>query len=63
MYLNILRLWGLRIPVVYFLAYAVGMGPASIWWGMFVSNMITAIFAIIYLLKGKWVTALNPGDI
>jgi len=63
MYLNILRLWGLRIPVVYFLAYAVGMGPASIWWGMFVSNMITAIFAIIYLLKGKWITALNPGDI
>lgn len=63
MYLNIARLWALRIPVVYLLAYVVGLGPASIWWGMFVSNMVTAAAGMFYLRKGTWVTALNPGEV
>jgi Na+-driven multidrug efflux pump len=63
MYLNIARLWALRTPVVYLLAYGVGLGPASIWWGMFVSNMVTAAAGIFYLRKGTWVTALNPGEV
>lgn len=63
MYLNIARLWLVRLPVVYFLAYVVGAGPASIWWGMFVSNMLTAGAGLLYLRKGSWVSALNPGEL
>jgi len=63
MVLNIARLWLLRIPVVYLLAFLFDAGPASIWWGMFVSNMVTALMGLFYLRKGTWVNALDPAEL
>jgi len=63
MYLNLARLWLLRIPIVYLLAYSWEIGPASIWWGMFLSNMVTSAAGLYYLRRGTWITALDPGEL
>ncbi|MFW5710997.1 MAG: MATE family efflux transporter [bacterium] len=63
MYLNIARLWALRLPVAYGLAYLVGIGPGSIWWAMFVSNMVTAVAGLYYFYTDRWLTALNPDEV
>ncbi|MCX8057898.1 MAG: MATE family efflux transporter [Spirochaetes bacterium] len=52
MFLNILRLWGLRVPLAYILALNFKMGPLGIWISMFISNMVTSLIGF-YLLKIK----------
>ena len=63
MYLNISRLWLLRLPVAYFLSFIVGIGPAGIWWGMFFSNSLTAAIGLYYLRRGTWVDVLSPEEV
>ena len=63
MYLNIARLWLLRVPVAYLLAFVIGIGPGAIWWGMFVSNMVTAIAGLLYLKRGTWIQALDSREV
>jgi putative MATE family efflux protein len=52
MIIDITRLWGLRIPLAYFLSQQ--FGPAGIWWGMTLSNIITAIIALVFYYQGGW---------
>jgi putative MATE family efflux protein len=54
MVLNMARLWGVRVPGAWFLAKTLRLGPAGIWWAMFVSNMATAIAAAIWFSTGTW---------
>lgn len=56
MVLNMSRLWALRIPGAYLLAYTAGMGPMGIWWAMFISNTVTAVSGFIWFRKGSWKT-------
>jgi Na+-driven multidrug efflux pump len=60
MYLNIGRLWGLRLPVAYLLAIVLHMGPNGIWWAMFVSNLVTAVVGFAILKRGRWLHKINP---
>lgn len=39
MFLNIFRLWGLRVPLAYLLILGAGMGALGLWWAMFTSNL------------------------
>ncbi|MCD6587927.1 MAG: MATE family efflux transporter [Candidatus Fermentibacteraceae bacterium] len=57
MVLNMSRLWILRIPGAYLLAYTAGMGPVGIWWAMFVSNTAVTVAGWIWFKKGTWKTA------
>jgi putative MATE family efflux protein len=54
MVLNMTRLWVLRIPGAYFLAYTVGMGTMGIWWAMFLSNTVTALIGWFWFRSGSW---------
>ncbi|MCK5130891.1 MAG: MATE family efflux transporter [Candidatus Sabulitectum sp.] len=56
MVLNMSRLWVLRIPGAYLLAYTLGMGPLGIWWAMFISNTVITISGWIWFRKGTWKT-------
>ncbi len=61
MVLNIARLWGLRIPGAWLLARVLKMGPAGIWWAMFISNTVVAIAAGIWFSTGTWKrTVIEP---
>lgn len=53
MVLNMSRLWIIRIPGAYLLAYSLGMGPLGIWWSMFVSNTVAGW---LWFRKGTWKT-------
>jgi len=56
MILNMSRLWALRIPGAYLLAYTAGMGPMGIWWAMFISNTVVAVAGWLWFRTGTWKT-------
>jgi putative MATE family efflux protein len=51
MIINMVRLWGLRIPMLLIFKFLIIIGPWGVWSTMFVSNMATALFAIIFYYK------------
>jgi len=61
--LAVLRLWVIRVPLGYFLAYRTSIGPLSIWIAMFASNFLTAMAGIVYFKLGRWKRALDPDGI
>lgn len=63
MYLNIIRLWGLRVPAAFLLSLVFGLGPLGIWIAMFISNFLTAASGFIYIKKGSWLNKINPDAI
>ncbi|MBD3279039.1 MAG: MATE family efflux transporter [Candidatus Aegiribacteria sp.] len=54
MVLNMSRLWALRIPGAYLLAYAASIGAHGIWWAMFISNTVTAVSGWLWFKTGSW---------
>lgn len=54
MVLNMARLWAIRIPLAYFLAFHTTMGKGGLWWAMFVSNVLTALAGGVWFSAGTW---------
>lgn len=54
MFFGLFRLWGLRLPLIYLLAYALSWGASGVWWAMFWSNMGTALVSLACFLTGNW---------
>ncbi len=54
MILDLLRLWGLRIPLAYLLGLYLGMNSTGVWIGMALSNIVGAIVALILFGTGIW---------
>jgi len=48
------RLWGIRIPVIYFLSKSANFRPSYVWYVMVISNFIICIIGFIIYLKGNW---------
>ena len=48
---NTVRLWGIRIPgILLFYAFLPSIAEYGIWYTMFISNTVTALFAIAYFM-------------
>jgi len=58
--LAVLRLWVIRVPLAYHLAFNTSLGPLSIWIAMFASNFLTAAAGMAYFKLGRWKRALDP---
>ena len=54
MVLAIFALWGVRVPLARLLSEYFQMGTTGIWWGMFMSNLLSAIIGAIWFKKGSW---------
>jgi len=54
MVLAIIALWGLRLPLAQILSLNLDFGTSGIWWGMFLSNFLTALIAMFWFKKGGW---------
>jgi Na+-driven multidrug efflux pump len=60
MFTNLSRIWIFRVPLVYYLAMVWLGGPGQpgaalgIWWGMLVSNALTAVLMGVLYLRGSW---------
>ncbi len=50
--LGILRLWLIRIPLTYVLGLTVGL--AGVWWGLSLTNVISAVIAAYFLVNTRW---------
>lgn len=62
MVLSVVRLWIVRVPLAYALAFLAGMGPMSIWIAMFVSNLATALAGLAWFRGGRWRKALGTAE-
>ena len=63
MVLSVVRLWIVRVPLAYALAFLAGMGPMSIWIAMFVSNLATALAGFAWFRGGRWRKALRTAEL
>ena len=54
MIMQLVRLWGLRVPLSWFFGFALHMGSRGIWIGMLVSNVLAAILALVFLATVDW---------
>ncbi|MGM0446426.1 MAG: MATE family efflux transporter [Bacillota bacterium] len=54
MVLAIIALWGLRLPLAQILSFNLDFGTSGIWWGMFLSNFLTALIAMFWFKRGGW---------
>lgn len=54
MFIDVLRLWGIRIPLLFFFKYLTNFGATGIWLAMSISNVIISIIAHIIYKQGKW---------
>ena len=48
------RLWLLRIPLSWLLAYRLGLGDTGLWLGMAASNYATGAACALWLVRGGW---------
>ncbi|WP_435153564.1 MATE family efflux transporter [Haladaptatus sp. DFWS20] len=54
MVLSILSLWVFRLPPAYALVEWYDMGSTGIWYGIALSNVLTAVVAVAWFLRGTW---------
>ncbi len=52
--LGVARLWLLRIPLTYLLAYRLGMGSTGVWIGMSISNIASGLAGAAWVLLAPW---------
>ncbi|MEM3948278.1 MAG: MATE family efflux transporter, partial [Zestosphaera sp.] len=55
MFLSLFRLWVLRNVLAYLFGPGpFGIGVKGLWIGMSVSNVITGMLALVWVLRGSW---------
>ena len=58
MCLGLLRLWALRVPLSVVFAFVLGWQATGIWLGMSLSNVISGLIAILFLVSRAWQRSL-----
>ncbi len=51
---SLLRIWIVRLPLVWLFSIRMGWGHFGVWWGMLSSNVFTAALMFILYLRGSW---------
>ncbi len=54
MILASIALWGLRLPLAQYFSVNLDWGTSGIWWGMFISNLVSAIIGVLWFKRGTW---------
>ncbi len=60
MILAIIRLWVLRIPLVYLFAFVLGFGSSGIYGGMALANVLCSGIALVMFFTIRWEVAVVP---
>ena len=55
---GLMRLWGIRLALGYFLAFAFGMGSLGVWLAISLSNIVGGLVAILWIKYGNWAEAV-----
>lgn len=56
--LGMLRLWGIRVGLGYFLALVLGMGSFGAWLAISLSNIVGGVISILWIKYGGWTKAV-----
>ena len=51
--------WGIRLPLAYFLGIYLGLGAVAVWWAMNMSILANTVFVTRRYLARRWFD-LNP---
>lgn len=63
MYMQLGRLWVVRLPLIILLKNMFPGDPNAIWYSMIISNFLTCILGYIFYKRGKWmIPVLNQRD-
>jgi Na+-driven multidrug efflux pump len=54
MILAIIALWVFRIPLANYFANTLNWKVSGVWWGMFFSNVLSALIGVIWFKRGTW---------
>lgn len=53
-WINVFCFWIVQVPLAYFLALTLGIGPEGVFWAVFVSDALTGIVGVAFFMRGKW---------
>ncbi|MGI4869543.1 MAG: MATE family efflux transporter [Janthinobacterium lividum] len=54
MLLTIISVWGLQFPVAWYLSRHTALGFRGLWWSFVVANVLSALIALAWYLRGSW---------
>jgi Na+-driven multidrug efflux pump len=52
--INLACYWAFQIPLAYYLALSVGMGPDGVFWSVTVAECLIAVVGIVMFKRGRW---------
>jgi putative MATE family efflux protein len=55
-YINFVCFWLLQLPLAYFMALTLDLGPIGVFWAITIAEVLIAIVAIILFKRGTWKT-------
>jgi Na+-driven multidrug efflux pump len=61
--IGLIRLWGIRVALGYFLAFTFGIGSLGVWLAISLSNIIGGLISFLWIKYGNWaepVVKKNP---
>ena len=53
-WINVFCFWVVQVPLAYFLALGLGLGPVGVFWAVFASDILTGIVGFLVFRRGKW---------
>lgn len=53
-WINVFCFWIVQVPLAYFLALSLAIGPVGVFWAVFVSDVLTGIVGVAFFMRGKW---------
>lgn len=54
MIMEVFRLWGVRLPMIWLLQFLALWNRDGIWYAMIVSNFIVVLIGLFFYRQGKW---------
>jgi len=55
-WVNFFCFWLFQIPLAYYLAQTVEMGPSGVFWAIAISYSMSAVVGLILFRRGRWKT-------
>lgn len=54
MWINVFCYWMVQIPVAYWMATTLEMGPNGVFWSIFIAELLMGIVGVAFFMRGKW---------
>ncbi|WP_129115254.1 MATE family efflux transporter [Halegenticoccus tardaugens] len=58
---SMVTLWVVRLPATYYLVFVAGWGPTGIWTAVALGDVVGAVAAVAWLLRGTWKERIVDG--